>query len=112
MSGPDYQFHVFCCTNQRDNDKRPSCGKAGEDIQKYMKVRAKELGVPATRINKSGCLDQCECGPVVVIYPEGVWYRVPDKAAAERVLQEHLLHGHPVRELLLPAQPDSQPMKI
>ncbi len=100
-SAPGYQFHVFCCTNQRDNDKRPSCGRTGEDMQKYMKVRAKELGIESTRINKSGCLDQCECGPVVVVYPEGVWYRVPDKTAAERVLLEHLIGGNKVSDLLL-----------
>ena len=46
-----------------------------------MKQRAKEMGLPSTRINSAGCLDRCEFGPVMVIYPEGVWYSPKNEAA-------------------------------
>lgn len=101
-----YDNHVFVCTNRRpDGHKRGSCAaKGSEKIRDYMKARAKELGLPATRINAAGCLDRCEEGPCVLIYPEGVWYRVPDRAAADRVLESHVRDGERVADLLLPPE--------
>ena len=64
-----------------------------------MKARAKELGIGETRINASGCLDMCERGSVMVIYPEGIWYRYKNKEDVERILEEHLLGGNVVEEL-------------
>jgi (2Fe-2S) ferredoxin len=66
-----------------------------------MKVRAKELGLPRTRINSAGCLDRCELGPCIVVYPEGIWYRVRTTADVDRVLTEHLQQGGRARELML-----------
>jgi len=98
-----YQYHVFCCTNQRpEGHKRGSCGgKGAEKLRNYMKDRAKALGIPATRINSAGCLDQCENGPVLVVYPEGIWYRCETEADIEAVLTEHLQQGRPVGRLRL-----------
>jgi (2Fe-2S) ferredoxin len=67
-----------------------------------MKARAKELGIPSVRVNAAGCLDRCELGPCVVVYPEGIWYKVATKADVERVLTEHLVGGQPVADLRLP----------
>ena len=64
-----------------------------------MKARAKELGIGETRINASGCLDMCEHGPVMVVYPEGAWYRYETKEDVERILNEHLIGGNVVEEL-------------
>ena len=100
-----YQSHVFVCTNQRpDGHKRGSC--AAEDSEKlrdYMKVRAKELGLPATRINSAGCLDRCELGPTLVIYPAGVWYGFKTTADIDEILDTHLVKGGRVARLLLRA---------
>ncbi len=68
-----------------------------------MKARAKELGLPNVRINTAACLDRCELGPCVVVYPEGIWYRVGSTADADRVLQAHLVEGGRAEELMLPA---------
>jgi len=67
-----------------------------------MKVRVKELGLPRVRINQSGCLDRCELGPSVVIYPEGVWYKIESTADVDAILERHLqAHGR-VAELMMP----------
>jgi|SRR5688572_14190960 (2Fe-2S) ferredoxin len=83
-----YQHHIFCCTNRRsDGHERGSCAQKGsENLRNYMKSRAKELGLPNTRVNSAGCLDRCELGPVVVVYPEGTWYRCSTKEEVDEVL--------------------------
>jgi (2Fe-2S) ferredoxin len=98
-----FDFHVFVCTNRRpDGHERGSCAARGsEKLRDYMKVRAKELGLPKVRINMSGCLDRCELGPCVVVYPEGVWYRVNSREDVDRVLQAHLAEGGRAAELML-----------
>jgi (2Fe-2S) ferredoxin len=53
------------------------------------------------RINNAGCLDRCELGPTIVIYPEGIWYRVPTKEDVDEVLDTHLLKGGRVERLML-----------
>ncbi len=100
-----FAFHVFVCTNRRpDGHKRGSCAARGsEKLRDYMKVRAKELGIAEVRINAAGCLDRCELGPCVVVYPEGVWYRVDSPADVDRVLQAHLVEGGRADALRLPA---------
>ncbi|MFP5344924.1 MAG: (2Fe-2S) ferredoxin domain-containing protein, partial [Gammaproteobacteria bacterium] len=51
------------------------------------------------RINNAGCLDRCEEGPVIVVYPEGVWYSYVDKEDIDEIIEEHLQHGRPVERL-------------
>jgi (2Fe-2S) ferredoxin len=98
-----FEFHVFACVNRRpDGHTRGSCAARGaEALRDYMKVRAKEMGIPSVRVNTAGCLDRCELGPCVVVYPQGVWYRIATKADVDRVLVEHLAGGQPVDELML-----------
>ncbi len=100
-----FEFHVFVCVNRRpDGHKRGSCAARGsEKLRDYMKVRAKELGIAKARINAAACLDRCELGPCVVVYPEGVWYRVESTADVDRVLQAHPVEGGRADELRLPA---------
>jgi (2Fe-2S) ferredoxin len=100
-----YQSHVFLCTNRRpDGHKRGSCAaKDSEKLRDYMKARAKELGIPGTRINAAGCLDRCELGPTLVIYPEGVWYSVHSRADVDEILDTHLIKQGRVERLLLRA---------
>jgi (2Fe-2S) ferredoxin len=101
---PFFAFHVFVCTNRRgDAHPRGSCAARGsERLRDYMKVRAKELGIASTRINMAGCLDRCELGPCVVVYPQGIWYRVQSPDDVDRVLAEHLVGGNPPTDLMLP----------
>ena len=100
---PFYQRHVFCCVNERQaGHKRGCCKRKGSvRLRNYLKARVKELGIEGVRINQSGCLDRCELGPTMVIYPEGVWYSVSTTADIDDVLETHLLRGGRVDRLLL-----------
>lgn len=100
---PYYEAHVFCCVNERPPGHPRGCckEKGAEALRNYLKARAKELGLQRVRINQSGCLDRCELGPTLVIYPEGIWYSVASRADMEEVLQAHLLRGGRVERLML-----------
>ena len=102
---PYFAAHVFVCCNRRpEGHHRGSCAANGsEKLRDYMKARAKELGIPSVRVNSAGCLDRCELGPCVVIYPEGVWYRVGSTEDVDEVLHRHLLEGGRATALMLPA---------
>jgi (2Fe-2S) ferredoxin len=98
-----FDNHVFVCCNRRpDGHPRGSCAARGsEKLRDYMKARAKELGLVRVRINASGCLDRCEKGPCVVIYPDGVWYHVERPEDVEAVLLRHVAGGGRVPGLML-----------
>ena len=100
-----YRAHVFCCTNERPEGHPRGCckHKGSERLRDYMKARAKELGLKDVRINTSGCLDRCELGPSMVIYPEGVWYTVRTREDVEEILQTHLIGGGRVARLMMDA---------
>jgi len=100
---PFYQAHIFVCCNRRpDGHKRGSCAASGsEALRDYMKARAKELGLKGIRVNQAGCLDRCEFGPTMVIYPEGIWYQVRSREDVDEVLTAHLVEGGRARRLML-----------
>jgi (2Fe-2S) ferredoxin len=98
-----YSSHVFVCTNERPAGHPRGCCKAkgSEKLRDYMKARAKELGLRDVRINSAGCLDRCELGPTMVIYPEGVWYAPKTTADIDEILATHMVAGGRVRRLML-----------
>ncbi|WP_029012504.1 (2Fe-2S) ferredoxin domain-containing protein [Niveispirillum irakense] len=99
-----YRAHVFCCTNEREpGHPRGCCKERGADeLRDYMKKKATGLGLgKQVRVNNAGCLDRCELGPCLVIYPEGVWYSFTDKADIDEILQTHLIEGKRVERLML-----------
>ncbi|MEQ8319590.1 MAG: (2Fe-2S) ferredoxin domain-containing protein [Rhodospirillales bacterium] len=98
-----YKNHVFVCMNERpEGHERGSCARKGAvQLRNYMKARVKELGIAETRINQAGCLDRCELGPTMVIYPEGIWYRCENAEDIDEVISEHLQNGRPVARLML-----------
>lgn len=102
-SGLYYDCHVFVCTNTRPEDHpRGSCARrGGAQLRDYMKARAKELGLPRLRINSAGCLDRCELGPTLVIYPEGVWYGPKTTDDIDEILTRHIQNGERVERLIL-----------
>ena len=100
---PYYRHHVFCCVNVREpGHKRGCCSEKGAvALRDYMKAKCKALGPRAVRVNQAGCLDRCELGPCVVVYPEGVWYSVRTEADIDEIVATHLVGGGRVRRLML-----------
>ena len=98
-----FTAHVFVCCNRRpDGHERGSCAaKGSEKLRDYMKVRAKELNIKGIRVNSAGCLDRCELGPCMVIYPEGIWYKFETTSDIDRILQTHLVENGRVDALIL-----------
>ena len=71
-------------------------------MREYVKQRTKELGIAGpgeVRINTAGCLDRCAEGPVLVVYPEAVWYTYLDKEDLDEIIEQHLQKGHVVERL-------------
>lgn len=102
---PEFQHHVFICTNERDESaSRPNCfSKGSKKIKAAFKDAIKAAGLKhLVRANEAGCLDQCEHGPVVVVYPEAVWYGFVQLKDVNEIVTEHLVGGRPVERLRLP----------
>ncbi|AHJ64369.1 Ferredoxin, 2Fe-2s [Granulibacter bethesdensis CGDNIH4] len=106
-----FDIHLFVCCNRRPDDHpRGSCAaKGSEKLRDYMKARAKEMSLagltmPSLRINTAGCLDRCEQGPCLVIYPEGIWYTISSIEDVDQILMRHVSQGERVPELMLPAE--------
>ena len=101
MSG-HYQYHVFFCCNQRAAPEACCNNHGSSDMRDYAKGRVKALklnGKGKVRINQAGCLDRCEEGPVLVVYPEETWYTYVDKSDIDEIIDEHLTHGRVVERL-------------
>ena len=100
---PYFRIHLFVCTNRRpDAHPRGSCAASGsEPLRDYLKARAKEFGLSDIRVNSAGCLDRCELGPVMVIYPEGIWYAYRTTEDIDEILETHLRRGGRVDRLML-----------
>ena len=102
---PGFERHVFVCHNSRPADApRPSCTSEGRsELHTQLQQLTKAAGLAErVRINKSGCLDQCEHGPTVVVYPDAVWYGRVQPGDAAAIVSEHLIGGRPVERLRLP----------
>lgn len=83
-----YKKHIFICENQRGEGERPSCGVSNSPILKYLKSKCKSYarGEEKIRIQRAGCLDRCEEGPILVCYPEEKWYSIKTQEEADRFL--------------------------
>ena len=97
-----YRYHLFFCTNQRE-DGRACCAQHGaKKMRDYLKQRVKDQGLTGpggVRVNTAGCLDRCDKGPVIVVYPEAVWYTFVDAEDIDEILERHLLGGEVVERL-------------
>ncbi len=99
-----YQRHVFFCLNQRSNGEACCADHDAQAAFEHCKSRVKAEGLAGpgrVRVNKAGCLDRCAGGPVVVVYPEAVWYTYVDRADLDEIVDSHLKQGRVVERLRL-----------
>jgi len=106
-----YDVHIFCCVHQRPvGHNRGCCAEKGAlQLSDAMCRRTMAQGWSRVRINRAGCLNMCEYGPTMVIYPDGVWYRYSCMEDITEILQSHLRNGKRVERLLL--DPDKITLK-
>lgn len=99
-----YKHHVFVCTNLRADGTQSCQQYDAQAMRDHMKKRSKELGLVSSgevRINSAGCLNRCEEGPVMVIYPQETWYNFVDQEDIDEIIDEHLVKGNIVERLKL-----------
>lgn len=101
---PKFERHIFVCGNVRPpGHPRGCCDPAGKaELQRRFKQKLAELGLKGrVRANQAGCLDQCEHGPNVVVYPDAVWYGKVQLSDVDEIIASHIVEGRPVERLLL-----------
>jgi len=99
---PKFERHIFVCCNQRPPGHPRGCcdPTAQAQLQLVFKQKLAVLGFKnRVRANKSGCLDQCEHGPTVVVYPDAVWYGRVTAADVDEIIESHIIGGKPVERL-------------
>jgi len=98
---PPFERHVFVCTH---GEYCPFEGSI--EVHRLLKEGAAQRGLKGrVRVNKAGCFDQCGNGPMVVVYPDNVWYGGVTPEKARRILEEHVAGGRPVSEWIYEAGP-------
>jgi (2Fe-2S) ferredoxin len=101
---PRFQSLLFVCCNTRETcHPRGCCNPDASDALRnafQSEIKRRSLG-PLVRACKSGCLEQCELGPTVVIYPQGIWYGHVTPADVPRIVEETLIGGRVLDDLVI-----------
>lgn len=99
-----FTHHIFICCNQRSPGHRRGCcdPEGNERLRNAFKAEVKARGLgPLVRANKAGCLEQCEHGPTVAIYPQGIFYGGVQLEDVPRIIEETVVNGRVVEDLLI-----------
>jgi (2Fe-2S) ferredoxin len=97
-----FKHHVFFCLNQREDGAACCSDNGAESAFNYMKASIKKLnlnGQHQVRINRAGCFDRCGEGPLMVVYPEAIWYTFIDNDDIDEIIRSHLQQGKVVERL-------------
>lgn len=104
MKKKRFEKHIFVCENVRPADDPRGCcsDKGGKELRQQFKKRLKELGLKnEVRANSAGCLDACEYGATVVVYPDQIWYGGVTEKDVGEIIQKHIIEGEPVERLFI-----------
>ena len=99
-----FTHHIFVCCNQRSPDHSRGCGDpdGSAQLRSALKAAIASRGLkPAVRANSAGCLDQCEHGPVVAIYPQGTFYGGVTLEDVPRIVEETIVGGRVLEDLVI-----------
>jgi (2Fe-2S) ferredoxin len=102
---PRFKSLIFVCCNTRERGHSRGCCNpdASDALRNSFQAEIKRRGLaPLVRASKSGCLEQCELGPTVVIYPQDIWYGHVQVADVSRIIEETVLKGRVLEDLLIP----------
>ena len=92
-----YDRHVFACTS---GETCPTQGDVEKYVQ-YLRGEAVKAGLKTdVRINKAGCFSQCGHGPMIIVYPDDVWYHGVKESDLAEIVQSHIIGGKPVERLV------------
>lgn len=110
-----FERHVFICTNRRpDTAPRPSCAPQGSEAVRdaFRKELAARGLNNRIRANVAGCLDACEYGPSLVVYPDEVWYGGVTVGDVAEIVEEHIVGGRPVERLRIRFEKKEEPSRL
>lgn len=99
-----FKYHVFFCLNQRDDGSACCMDRGAEAGFDHMKARVKKLslnGPGKVRVNRAGCFDRCGEGPLLVVYPQAIWYTFIDNDDIDEIIESHLVNGKVVERLVV-----------
>ena len=97
-----FEKHIFICENKRPDDHPRGCcaDKNSAELKKSFKEKLKVLNLNSeVRANTAGCLDACEFGPVIVVYPEQIWYGNVSEGDVDEIIESHIINNKPVERL-------------
>jgi len=94
-----YKYHLFFCTHERDDGSACCHQHNAQSLRNYAKQRVKDLKLKKVRVNNAGCLNRCGLGPVLVIYPQGVWYQYQTTQDIDEIIESHLQNDQIVTRL-------------
>ena len=99
-----FDKHLFFCLNERAAGETCCASFDSHRLQAYAKEKIKRdpiLKNMRIRVNRAGCLSKCDFGPVIVVYPEGIWYSYLDEEDIDEIIQSHLIAGVLVERLMI-----------
>lgn len=99
-----FKHHIFVCTSCRVNGQQKGyCFSKGsvDIVQRFMEAIEENDLSGDVMITNTGCFGICDKGPVAVVYPEGIWYGNLTEENVDRIVEEHILEGNPVKELMI-----------
>jgi (2Fe-2S) ferredoxin len=98
-----FKHHVFICGQQRPpQHPRGSCGAAGSvPLIERLSAGVQALGNPEVAMTATGCIGFCQAGPIIVVYPEGIWYAPKSAGDIDEIVTSHLGEGKPVERLII-----------
>lgn len=99
-----YHKHVFFCHHIREEgNAKPCCGKQAEvtALREYARKKLKQMGLSSVRTSLSGCMGRCNEGPVLVIYPNSIWYKYASEQDIDDIIEASVLKNDIADKLIL-----------